>query len=182
MGKKELIKRAIELCLAVYRVTDKFPANEVLREKLRNAALDIVEVIIYDLEKGPTIESRFFNPQKLEVILAHFNVAKRQNWVEGENFEILAGAYCTLYSDNQKETNLLGEAYMAQRKIPKSPNERQDDIIGFLRQHKEGANLADLSQFLKLSKRSVNRELAGLIAQGIVFKKGVTKGAKFIAA
>ena len=177
MEEKELIQRAIELCLAVYRVTDKFPTDEILREKLKSASLDIVEGIIYDLEKGPTNESRFFNSRKLNSVLACFDIAARQNWVRAKNFDILRIAYQALYSCNRdkNEKSRQGE----QKKTRDDLTKRQHDIIRFLEQHKDGANLADLSGVLKISKRSINRELLGLTARGIVGKKGVTKGAKF---
>jgi len=182
MGEKELIKRAIELCLAVYRVTDKFPINEILREKLRSASLDIVEGIIYDLDNGPTSESRFFNFGKLNSILAHFDIAARQNWVRDKNFDILKMAYKILYADVQgkNEKSLIREE--KSKKTQDKLSKRQQNIIYFLQQRKDGANLVDFSQALKLSKRSVNREIANLIARGIVAKRGVTKGAKFIMA
>jgi len=179
MGEKELIKRAIELCLAVYRVTDKFPVNEILREKLRSAALEIVESIIEDTNSTPTNGfGRFFNYKKIKKILACFSIAGQQNWVNGRNFEILRDAYNVFYHDNRNKKNDTEKEKKRRTKVGK----RQKEIVQYLAQHKEGANLIKLAEVLKLSKRSISRELRDLIDRGIVKKQGVTKSAKFIMA
>lgn len=180
MDEKELIKRAIELCLAVYRVTDKFPTKEILREKLRGASLDIIESVANDLINDPTRKGRLFNFQRLNLLLAYFEVAARQNWVDAKNFNTLIEAYRVMY-DNYNNCQSKINAANRQGKAMDYLSKRQQNIIRCLEKQREGMSLADFSTALRLSKRTITRELSGLIKSGVVNKQGVTKGAKFIA-
>jgi len=172
MGEKEIIQRAIELCLAVYRVTDQFPAYEILREKLRSASLDIIEGIIYDLEKGPT-RSRFFNSNKVKVLTAYFDIAARQGWAKEKNFTVLKAAY----------NGISGERKVIQNE-PETPaelklSERQKSILRILERKSTSGKIDEIAKSLNISSKTVARDLKPMVGQGIVRKYGTTKAARF---
>lgn len=171
MSEHELIQRAIELCLAVYRVTDRFPANEVLREKLRGISLDLIAGIIYDAGNTPTEKSRFLSSEKLvKIIKAYFDIAGRQDWVDPKNFAILSEAY-----------KFFGEECggLKQGKIEQFvPSERQKEILRFLESGEE-KKAEEIARALKLSTKTIFRDLKPMVGAGIVRKSGATKAAKF---
>ncbi len=67
MENQELPRRALDLSLAIYRVTVKFSAGEVLIGQLRGIANEIVK----DLTEGDFGCAR----KKIEVILNYFKIA-----------------------------------------------------------------------------------------------------------
>lgn len=113
MSENTLFHRAIELCLAIYRITDKFPRGEILKQKLRTKSIDIIETLVYN---GiiPANSSRLFNTRKvplsaepqdkfqalereIRVLFAYFSVAEKQGWVDQGNFQALREAYRDFY-------------------------------------------------------------------------------------
>src|SRR3989344_3310564 len=109
MSERELIKRTIELCLAAYRVAEKFPAGEILRERIKNASLDVLDGIIND-SGVPTERGRFFIFQKIKNLLAYFDVAEPRGFVDVRNFWVLKSAYKALYHSIAKWENTRAEA------------------------------------------------------------------------
>lgn len=179
---KKLIKRAIELCSAVYRVTKKFPQGEVLRHKLREKSLEVIESIIYDLSnpaKGNFLKFAR-REQIIQNLLACFAIAEQQNWVNKRNFRILEKEYAVLCREANERKSSRIQAKNEEKRL--EMNERQKKIIQLLKEHNEGVNLGDIAEFLELSRRSAKRELKPLIEGGVAVKEGITKGAKFFTA
>lgn len=200
--KETLFKRAIELCLAIYRATDKFPEGEILRGKMRRGSIDIVETVVYSV-LYPTKESRFFYledaEKKTAVLLAHFTVAERQNWIRRENFLILRREYQELLEDIQAEfegskseetqgneghadEKSLGRTAKRQaerrREKPKL-TARSVKILKILESKRDGATVADFMKATGMSRKTIERDMKHLTAKKFVVKKGNTKGAKF---
>lgn len=196
--KDDLAKRSIELCLAVYRVTDKFPRDEVLRHRLRGLAIDIVEFLVYKTLHPTTDVSngRFFNSEnfrhKLKLLFAYFNIAEKQTWVDSGNFRTLRGVYIGLY-ENFLESNLQitqtisrlekPQVSKSTRRVKAGRNnfsDRQEKIITVINKSIEGATMESLAVSLGISKKTVERDLKPLLMAGTVYKKGQTRGAKFL--
>lgn len=179
-------KGAIELCLAVYRITDKFPREEVLGHRLRVVSLDITDWLVYN-RVIPTSSSRFFNwedlEQKIRVLFTYFAVAEKQGWVGKNNFVLLRDEYRKLYvesvnkslssavkQENTKETT-------RQARLPA----RQEKILRFLKDNREGETISNIAKVIEASNKTAERDLKNLISAGRVEKRGNTKGARFIS-
>src|SRR3989338_5010806 len=95
------IQRAVELCLAVYRVTEKFPENEVLRQKFRKLSIDLLSLFCY-YRANPASKSRLFIYSKAKGKIIEFDaysrVVRAQAWVNPANFKILLKEYENLVS------------------------------------------------------------------------------------
>lgn len=174
------LKRAIELCLAIYRITDKFPRGEVLSPKLRCLAIDIAECLIYN-KALPTNSGRVFNLEdlknKIRVLFAYFSIAEKQGWVDARNFRALEAAYRDFY-------RLKGG--VKEHKAPRAEKRpllslRQEKILDFLRTNDAGRAISDIAGKIQTSNKTAERELKKLIGIRRVRKQGNTRGAKFIA-
>lgn len=132
------LRRSIELCLAVYRITDKFPRGETLKQKLCIKSIDIIEDLIYN-RSIPTNSSRIFNSedlpvatrhnfedvggkqagppkciafggeQNMRILFAYFAIAENQDWVHRKNFSLLRDEYRKLYMEAREQFQNLGE-------------------------------------------------------------------------
>lgn len=190
------LKRAIELCLAVYRITDKFPRGEVLSPKLRGLAIDIAECLIYN-KALPTNSGRVFNLEdltnKIRVLFLHFGIAKMQGWVDARNFEVLREAYRGLYrsannvtgSDSvtlKSDGDSLPRPTAARTRYQLRMSLRQEKILDFLRANEGGQAISDVARQIKASNKTAERELKKLIKMGRARKRGKTRGARFLIA
>lgn len=196
--KDDLVKRSIELCLAVYRVTDEFPRSEVLRHRSRGLAIDIVEFLVYKTLNPTTDVSNggFFNAKnfrhKLKLLFAYFNIAEKQTWVDSRNFQTLKGVYISLYKDfsenNLQTTQTIPRPEKSRvtkitRRIKEGRDnfsDRQEKIITVIGKSIEGATMESLAVVLGISKKTVERDLKPLLTAGAVYKQGQTRGAKFL--
>lgn len=202
MVGKQQIKKAIELCMALYRVTELLAQDEVLRQRLRGSSLRIVENLAYNLS-GPTSKSRFFNVEKLEgilrVLIVYLLIAEKQGWVKAENFHVLKREYTSLYKeieraykyreqeDSFERADLaksapreLREGSFPELRAKGNFNERQKKIVNFLRKHPNGVPARKIATALKQKERTVGRELEVLLISDFVRKKGKTKGVKYV--
>jgi len=198
--------RAIELCLAAYRITDKFPHEEILTRKIRAKSIDIIEDLVYS-KAIPTDSSRIFIcenlRQKIRTLFAYFAVAEKQGWVGGKNFRILEKAYRDFYRMaklTDADAKLSGSRPSGtadsrinpginagiKRREPSARKQqprltmRQEKILEFLRGKDGGTTISDVAGIIGLSNKTVERELKKMIAIRLVQKQGNTKGARFI--
>lgn len=199
------LKRAIELCLAIYRITDKFPRKEALKQKIRALSIDIIECLVYG-RAIPTSSSRFFNcqglEQKIRVLFAYFAVAEKQGWVDERNFSVLEQAYRDFYRFAIGNFKLTGSdpvnIGVGPQRIPQKfvggtnwharlpvggqahLPARQAKILGFLKDKKEGETISNIAKVIEASNKTAERDLKKLISAGRVQKLGNTKGARFL--
>ncbi|MBU3901551.1 hypothetical protein KKF25_02820, partial [Patescibacteria group bacterium] len=88
MENQELPRRALNLSLAIYRVTAIFPQGEVLVGQLRELGNEIA---------GDLAEENFADVEnKINRLKIYFAVAKAQNWVKPMNWSILDFEYYKL--------------------------------------------------------------------------------------
>ncbi|OGZ57972.1 MAG: hypothetical protein A3B96_01390 [Candidatus Spechtbacteria bacterium RIFCSPHIGHO2_02_FULL_43_15b] len=193
------IQRAVELCLAVYRVTEKFPENEVLRRKFRELSIDLLSLFCYYIA-NPTSKSRLFICSKVKGKIIEFDaysqVVRVQVWVNPANFEILRKEYENLASglemhknsDNvanvkYKKTGISNRKELAQSKLQKEigerSHERQDFILKLLERKKGGASNTEIAKSMKTSKKTAERHLKYLLEKGAIIKEGRTRNARF---
>jgi hypothetical protein len=208
MSENTPLHRAIELCLAVYRITDKFPREEILQQKLRTKSIDIIEDLVYN-GVIPTTTSRLFITEDLEkkirALFAYFSVVENQNWVDRKNFQVLRGAYRDFYGTltNPSGSDPDGLEVRSQEKrnarihtginagIKKRKptlakgkprlSARQEKILGFLEAREGGQAISDIAGKIQASNKTAERELKRLIGMGRVGKHGNTRSARFLA-
>lgn len=185
-------RRAFELCLAVYRVTNLFPRGEALGHQLRQSSSKIVVLLatgrIYD-----TI-------LKTEEIKIYLEIAKNQKWLAPINFDLLKSAYSKMIDGlpqegmNEKRgekiiATPLSELSSASPKIKKEKEERfifgeaqhrQEMIVDYFNKNRE-AKLADLLNVLgSISERTVRNDLSVLINRNFIKKVGGRKDARYL--
>jgi len=158
------LKSAIELCLAIYRITDKFPYEEILAQKIRTKSIDIIEDLVYS-KAIPTDSSRIFYCEnlrrKIRTLFAYFAVAEKQGWVDEKNFRIMERAYRNLYqmikladtdaklSGSDSRSN-LGISKVIKKRSPRRPvlTKRQEKILEFLRGKDGGTTISDVASII----------------------------------
>ena len=191
----DFLKRGTELCLAVYRVTDRFPESEVLRHRMRAASIDINELFTYN-KNSPANSGRVFNYSNLEdrikILDGYCVVAKKQGWINEKNFEILREEYrklwldilesfSGLYRDTEPQKSAVKQVRQKSEKNDVNLSARQKDIVKILSSYPEGATMKDLADKLKISKKTVERDIKQIIESGLAKKIGETRSAKFYA-
>ena len=88
----ELNKKIFELTLAVYRVTDIFPREEVLKRQIREKANEILSSVCeYDRKTGEN-NARFLL-SKIQAIRTYLGVARFSNMVKAVNTAVLDREY-----------------------------------------------------------------------------------------
>ena len=158
-------EKALRLGLAVYRVTKLLPEGEVLISQIREAANQVLS----DLVLGRSKEARKY----AEVILNYLRLARMQNWIKPVNFDILIKEYGGLIA----EIGSGGKERVEKKKTIKL-TERQKKILDYI----QGVNLksfqaGDLDvSLLKLSARTLVRELSELTDKGYVNRDGQGRG------
>ncbi|MBI1888780.1 MAG: hypothetical protein HYS15_02520 [Candidatus Spechtbacteria bacterium] len=201
MGDEHLT-RAIELCLAVYRVTERFPAAETLRFHLRELSLDIIKFLVYSGAYSIHSDGKNFDldgfRKKLRELLIYCEIAKEQRWMDPRNFDVLSRMYKDFFGDVEQWLNKSDAGSETPRTVntegrgPKTADlspavaglsPRKLQILKFLRLSDSGASMADFAKVIKgKSRKTVERDLKHLIGANLVFKKGRTKGARFYPA
>lgn len=197
MENQELSRRALNLSLAIYRVTVKFPAGEALVGQLRELGNEIA---------GDLAEKDFTDTQnKINRLKIYFAVAKAQNWVRPVNWSILDFEYYKLQSEvilelgdrglmpmgnsadlhrKEKEPNITSHNIVDTQKARKEPVRsevanlplRQDRILKVV-QNKGLVKMSDLVPLFKddISERTLRNELQGLVKSGLIKKRGANK-------
>lgn len=199
MMSDEHFKTAIELCCAVYRVTERFPSRETLCFKLRELSLDIIKFLVYNgaysarpahrptLHDGQTFDLEGFR-KKLQELLIYCEIAKEQGWVDPRNFEVLSSVYKDLCGNVEQGLNRSGFGGETTRMVktegrgPKAADlsPRKLQIVRFLKSSDSGVSMADFAKLIKgKSRKTIERDLKYLIGANLVLKKGRTKGARF---
>jgi len=176
--KKE---RIIAITLALYKVTDFLPEREDLRHKIRDIANDILA----DLVCSETEETG----KKINVLIAYFQVAMAQNWLDKKNFLVLEREYRAVKQEiqeindftkqeiqeiQQKPVKIIQKANNPKEKLEKpissgnSRNKRQDKILELMQ--KQGRiTLEQLKKDLsQVCPRTLRRDINDLVEGNLI--------------
>jgi len=163
-------KKALELSLAVYRVTKLFPEGEVLVGLMRQIANQVLASLISGQKRQVK--------EQVEILLSYFQIAGKQNWTKQVNFVILTKEYRVLLSELEQVRLAKPSQKRGSSKIEQSKelNQRQERIVEHIKQ-KGSVKLKDISVlFPKLSLRTVRKELNEMAQQGILSQQGIGRG------
>jgi len=183
MDKDYLVK----LTLALYRVTELFPAGEPLKFLIREKACQILadSFLIFsenpiNLKEAEKNKVRGEILKNIEVLNIYFKVAGNQEWVGKANFFVLEREYSKIeeeikkkFSEKEKETfKSTPEKNFLQLPFENLRNERCKRILEILRQ-KEKAQIWEFKEiFPQVSKRTLRRDFEYLLAKGLVERIG----------
>lgn len=205
MTNQELPRRALDLCLAIYRITAKLPAGEALVGQLRKLANEIAAElssaittlsVVGDLAEENSTEIK----KKINRLRIYFQIAKAQNWVKPINWSILDLEYYRLQrevifesagrgarekeADTEKASIMSHNIKQAKKTVTlklatsslSGLNERQAKIIEVLTIN-SALKMADLVPLFKndISERTLRNELHVLAKRGLIKKRGVNK-------
>jgi hypothetical protein len=190
----------IKLTVAVYRITDLLPQEEPLRNFIRQKANDLVADFVI-ISEGKSLGWKVSEPRSLldrfnldwEVLKAYFELAKTQQWLKSENFDVLRREYGKWQGELSKEVSSAGQGLgeeVAKRKNPVGQvtgprhlsssklmlgdlnNNRHKKIVEILK-NKGTAQVKDIKEFFpQLSKRTLRRDFEYLLHQGVVARMG----------
>lgn len=177
LEKKEaddLRRRIFVLCLAIYRVTNLFPKEEVLINQTRQMANQTA----IQLFSGNF--SRAIND--LEGLFVCFRIAEAQNWINRVNFEILKQEGAALKKDLLKHSvwKSDGSKEIKKEKIksPQKPAElnlRQRQILSILKIGDKMKKTGLVEKLAPISQKTIQRDLKDLCDKDLINKIGNTR-------
>jgi len=156
-------EKALDLVLAVYRVTKTFPEGEVLIGQMRGTANSILAEIILNRKKEAG--------KQIKIILAYIDIARNQGWVNNINFDVLEKEYKNLLIKNgsKKKKRSVSE------KI-NDLNKRQYKILNYIKS-KEDVKMGELVEFLGgASPRTVSRDIRIMADKKLLIREGRGRG------
>ena len=161
-------KRALDLVMAVYRVTKLFPEGEVLIGQIRKTANDILSEII--LRRNKEIIKH------IQIILNYFEIAKDQKWIKDANFDILIREYNGVLNSIEQG---IGKKKIVKNKTISKLNQRQNTILEKIK-NLDKFRLKDLNVlFPNLNSRTLMRDLDQLIENGLMKREGRGRGSYY---
>ena len=198
-GTQSLLDRVKRLSVALYRLTSYFEPNEPIRLGIRTKAIILMDTVtaIKDIK----------NP--LDELLSYIDVLLYSSMLSETNAEILKDEILSLTSLSERLhageaspffglADLIPDlppqvAPISQHSFrldtgPKQPiadsqkDKRQSSIIDFIKKN-GGANVRDLMAVVRgCSEKTIQRELALLIARGELKREGERRWSKYLLA
>lgn len=172
------------LVSAVFRVTDRFPEDEILRTRLREQALNILNHAEHAYLGDDDYIKKF--TASIRTLISYCELAQKQNWLDKSNFEVLKSAFFNFLNNFQEINKRPKNLESVKFSLPKTKREpvkdsssfthRQESILGYIRRNKK-THVAQLADMLpEISARTIRRDLDVLVGSGLVLKKGKTNG------
>lgn len=193
----------LKITSALYRVTEIFPEGEPLKFSIREKANDILSETIILSGAGRLAnlrqaeQNKIFEQVKLDisVMMAYFELAKKQEWVKEENFFVLGSGYKIMQAmiDSMMDSYLSAESAVVKRSgnpanklkdrrvrkiayegdfFKSSDNERQKKILETLKD-RDAVQVKDIQAILPpVSKRTLRRDFDHLLDGGVVERVG----------
>lgn len=164
----------IKLTLALYRVTELFPAKEPLKFFLREKANEILADFVCGERKSESFENILKN---IEILQNYFKIAKRQNWVDEKNFLVLEREYEKInrWVKEPKEPKEPKRGKTQEKmslKEESCDNERREKILEILKK-KRKAQTGEFEKFFpEVTKRTLRRDFQYLLDRRLVKRVG----------
>lgn len=189
----------VRLAFATHRVADALPKEEQIVQEIREAANTILAdlILLTDKEAVRAEKKRdllFDLERQIDILLVYLGRAKKEGWVNPENFSVLEEEYGRIRDLFEVFEGVPGPKEAKEpQKIEKSEEkpafdevtvdkqetedrvsltQRQKRIIEFLRV-KENAQVWELQKVLpEVTKRTLRRDLDELLQKNLVERKG----------
>ncbi len=181
-GFNGLTARAVRLASAVYRVTNFFSDGGVLKNQIREKAGEIVLEINAFWGSDRSEKKCYTIKIDMEGLKALFNIAQGQNWVKPINLEVLTRGYTNLERELEEivvktpKTSFLSENDKSSPKLRYNSENRQSQILGYLKNNGH-VQIAQVCQFFpQVSRRTLIRDLDGLTKSGLIQRNGAGRG------
>jgi hypothetical protein len=172
-------EKIIIFVLAIYRITDKFPKEEPLKNVIRKNALEMLEEYFLFLNK-PILNNSDNNPifAKLETLDHLFILAEKQNWLNPKNFVILRKEIQKIKEEfknrNQNKTKSEIKENLENKTLRLNSNREQRcqkilEVLG-----KEGKiKVSDIQKYFpQITKRTLRRDLRYLFQTRQILRVG----------
>jgi len=185
----------VRLAFAAHRVADALPQEEQIVQEIRDAANTILAdlILLTDKEAVRAEKKRdllFGLERQIDILLVYLGKAKKEGWVNPENFSVLEEEYgnirdlLEIFEDVPRPQGAKEKEAKEPQKIEKNEekpsliedrtllSQRQKRIIEFLRV-KENAQVWELQKVLpEVTKRTLRRDLDELLQKNLVERKG----------
>ena len=188
----------VRLAFATHRVVDALPQEEQIVQEIREAANTILaDLILLTDKEAVRVEKKrdllFGLERQIDILLVYLGRAKKEGWVNPENFSVLEEEYGKIRDlleifEDVPRPQTVKEPFDKLRvkeppKLEKSEEnpetedrasltQRQKRIVEFLRV-KENAQVWELQKVLpEVTKRTLRRDLDELLQKNLVERKG----------
>ncbi len=188
----------VRLAFATHRVADALPQEEQIVQEIREAANTILAdlILLTDKEAVRAEKKRdllFGLERQIDILLVYLDRAKKEGWVNPENFSLLEEEYGKIRDlleifEDVPRPQVVKEPFdkLRVKEPPKTEKEeekpetedrasltkRQKRIIEFLHV-KENAQVWELQKVLpEVTKRTLRRDLDELLQKNLVERKG----------
>lgn len=188
---RDILRRALNLALAIYRLTERLPRGEIMISQLRKLGNEVV---------GDLMMDKFFNAQKkIGLLLVYFKISRAQKWVREINWLILEREYRRLSQEimilsqigeverevktgKKVEASVMSHNVAIEQKLPRFASQhsalssRQKKILEEL-EKKEFIKMSDLTPLFKntASERTIRNDLQILLKKSLIDKMGAHK-------
>lgn len=187
MSNEILTNTIFELTKAVYRVTELFPQNEVLKNQIRQKANDILSLAsVYHLHNNNLSERKrlIYNViSNVSIINVYFQFSKIQEFAHPVNFDVLENEYLKLSDFFRTEITKNGSNNEISEITDNNKllSDRQEQILSYI-QEKTKAQISDLSLLLdsQCSEKTIRRDLQKLMDCGLVNQVGDRRWTTYI--
>ena len=188
---QDILRRALDLTLAIYRLTDKLPKGEVLISQLRKLGNEAVGDLTMDNLAGAQ--------KKIDLLLIYFKISQAQNWVSEINWLILKNEYQKLNlkiagfragerPKEEKRENIMSHNVATEQTLLE-PVQRRDNLSSRQQKileefkNKDLVKMVDLIPLFKktISERTIRNDLHVLIKKQLINKKGKRKSTVYFS-
>ncbi len=193
---QEILRRALNLTLAIYRLTERFPEKEILSWQLRRLGNEIIGDLTADDFSGVN--------KKTKLLLIYFKIGRAQKWVKDINWLVLEKEYSVLAQEVSDFIGIGGsfiEVDSIRPEVKKAPSrnivshnavmapnerpsvtgidglhQRQQKIFKEI-EDKGSVRMSDLIPLFKneVSERTLRNDLRVLLERGLIIKTGSHK-------
>ena len=179
----------VRLAFATHRVADALPREEQIVQEVREAANTILADLILLTDKEVVRAEKkgdllFGLERQIDILLVYLDRAKKEGWVNPENFSVLEEEYgkirdlLEIFEDvprpqtAKEPPNIEKNEKKPETEDQASLTQRQKRIIEFLHV-KENAQVWELQKVLpEVTKRTLRRDLDELLQKNLVERKG----------
>ena len=178
-------EQVFKLTIALYKVADSFPKDEVLKQTLQKQGLKILELVVKQEKDNETVL------KNIKTIQSYLQVAKSLRVTNPVNLEVLQREYRKLaegFLQTDKPVAVVTTSSLASKpleakldtrndmrakpEVISEINDRQKTILEYLKQNKQ-ARVGDLQDIFKnVSAKTIQRDLHDLVERNILARDG----------